>query len=708
MKKILLLFSILFIGINLALTARIVDIKDARLAGKNGYYEQINRITNTSYSSIQITRDFVISHNGNPVYYVFNVNDKGFVIVSAEDANEPILGYSFESSYSPEKHSPEFIFWMDFYKNQIIAERENNMTASSSVAASWSHLLLSSANQLYSAQVPLDVAPMVTCNWNQDYPYNNMCPADPACTGSDQGHVLVGCVATAMSQLMYYWRYPLTGQGYHCDNQYYNGVQYCANFDTSHYDWTGMTDSQLQQSDPEALLCYHAAIAVNMDFGCDASGAYVTQVPGAFHNYFKYSSTVNYQNRSGDSTTWKNKLRANLDLGEPLMYTGSGPGGGHAWVCDGYQGSNFFHFNWGWGGYENGYFSINNINPSPYTFNNSQGAVFDITPDPSYYPYYCSGQTDLNKYYFGSIEDGSGPVTDYQNNSNCSWLISLYDSISSITLSFDKFNLDPSDQVNVYDGMNASAPLLGSYTGTTIPPNVVGTSGKMYITFTSNSTAPGQGFLALYNVSVAPFCSGETIMTDQSGDLSDGSLNYQYHNGSLCKWKITPPGATSLYLWFNNFRTETTNDKVQVFNYTNGNLLATYSGDYTTPPPAVLCPSGQMYVIFSTNNAVRDDGWSAHYSMFPLGIDDKKAFDNLIIYPNPTEGLINLGVYFATSQSLRVEVLSLNGTNVYSRSYGNLSGDINKQLDLTSLPKGVYILRMISDQAVANRKITIN
>ena len=221
-----------------------------------------------------------------------------------------------------------------------------------------------------------------------------------------------------------------------------------------------MTDNVLQLSDPEALLSYNAAVAVDMSFGCDASGAYVSKVPNAFHSYFKYSSTVYYQNRSSDSTSWKNQMRANLDLGEPLMYTGQGPDGGHAWVCDGYQGSNFFHFNWGWGGYENGYFSINNIDPAPYTFNSSQGAVFSITPDPSYYPTYCSGPTTLNKYYFGSIEDGSGPVADYQNNSNCSWLIDIYDSISSITLSFDKFDLDPSDQLNVYDGSDASAPML--------------------------------------------------------------------------------------------------------------------------------------------------------------------------------------------------------------------------------------------------------
>lgn len=706
MKKILLLFSILLIGINLSVLAKIVEIKDARLVAKNSFYEQINRMTSTSYSSIAITAEFVVKHNNDPVYYVFNINDKGFIIVAADDAVEPVLGYSFETSYTTENQSPEFKFWMETYKNQIVYAREAKLLPTSYITGSWSHLSVTGVPELTALKAPLDVAPMVTCNWNQDFPYNAMCPADPACTGSNQGHALVGCVATAMVQVMYYWRYPWTGQGNHCDYYPYNGQSYCADFDTTHYDWNGMTDNFLLQCDPEALISYHAAVAVDMDFGCDASGAYVTKVPSALHNYFKYSSAVNYSNRYSDSTSWKNKMRANLDAGEPLIYTGQGPSGGHAWVCDGYQGSNFFHFNWGWGSYENGYFSINNIDPAPYTFNSQQGAVFDITPDPSYYPTYCSGQTNITAYDFGSIEDGSGPVNDYQNNANCNWLIAPNDSISQITLSFDKFNVDPSDHVNVYDGTSQTAPLLGSYTGSTLPSNVVSTGGKMFISFVSNSSNTASGFLALYTATLATFCAGQTNMTTQTGDITDGSANYQYRNGSLCKWLIEPPGASTITLSFDSFKTESTNDKLEIYNYNNGILLATYSGDYTTPPATVTCPSGKMYIVFSTNNSIRDDGWSGSYSM-NVGIDEKKAFDNLMIYPNPTEGLVNINFYLIKDQTVKIDVLSLNGVTLFSESLGSLKGDINKQLDLTSLPKGVYLLRLISDQAIANKKITI-
>jgi hypothetical protein len=707
MKKILLLFSILLIGINLSLLAKIVDINNARLVGKNGFYEQVNRMNITPYNSISITSEFVIKHNSDPVYYVFNINDKGYIIVSAEDAIEPVLGFSFETSYTTENQSPEFIFWMNTYKEQINIARQLNLIASTKIRSGWAHLLVSDATHLTSRLAPLDVAPLLTCNWNQDFPYNQMCPADPACTGSNQGHVLVGCVATSMSQVMYYWRYPWTGQGYHCDNQWYNGQQYCANFDTTHYNWNGMTDNMLVQCDPEALLCYHAAVAVNMGFGCNASGAYANAVPNALHSYFKYSSTVNYQNRFSDSTSWKNKMRDNLDAAEPLIYTGQGPEGGHMWVCDGYQGSNFFHFNWGWGGQQNGYFSINNINPSPYTFNYSQGAVFDVMPDPAYYPPYCSGLNDLSAYTFGSFEDGSGPVADYHNSANCSWLIAPNDSISHITLSFDKFNVDPSDQVNVYDGADQNAPLLGSYTGNTPPSNVVSTGGKMFITFISNSSNTASGFLALYNATLANFCTGLTHLTDPAGDFSDGSVNYPYRNGSVCRWLIEPSGASTLTLSFSNFKTEATNDKLDIYNYITNALLASYSGDYTTPPADVICNCSKMYVVFTSNGSVRDDGWNANYTMYPVGIDDRKAFDNLMIYPNPAEGLVNLNFYLNDNQTVKIEVLSLNGVSVYHESLPGLKGNIDRQLNLNSLPKGVYLLRLISEKAIVNKKITI-
>ena len=90
-------------------------------------------MTNVSYNSIAITREFVISNNADPVYYVFNINDKGFVIVSAEDAVEPILGYSFESSYGTDHQSPEFRFWMNIYKDHILYARSVNLSANSSV-----------------------------------------------------------------------------------------------------------------------------------------------------------------------------------------------------------------------------------------------------------------------------------------------------------------------------------------------------------------------------------------------------------------------------------------------------------------------------------------------------------------------------------------------------------------------------------------------
>jgi hypothetical protein len=258
MKKFLMAFYILLIGISLYGFAKIVDIKNARLVAKNGYYEQINRMIRTSYSSIAVTTEFEIRYNSDPVYYVFNINNKGFIIVAADDVVEPVLGYSFETSYSGENQSPEFQAWMNSYKDQIVYARRAGLLPTSNITGRWSHLSVTGVSGLTDLKAPLDVAPLVTCNWNQDFPYNQRCPADLNCTGSNFGHVFVGCVATAMAQVMYYWRYPVIGQGTHCDLYNYYGQTLCADFDTTHYYWNGMTDNLIQECDPEALISYHA------------------------------------------------------------------------------------------------------------------------------------------------------------------------------------------------------------------------------------------------------------------------------------------------------------------------------------------------------------------------------------------------------------------------------------------------------------------
>jgi hypothetical protein len=177
---------------------------------------------------------------------------------------------------------------------------------------------------------------------------------------------------------MKYWAHPAQGEGSHSYTHPDYGYQY-ANFGATTYNWASMPNSS-GESDIAELL-YHLGVSVEMDYSPDGSGAYTSDCVYALENYFDYNTAASYIQKSYYSNiTWENMMRGQLDDGQPMTYRGSGTGG-HAFVLDGYQGSNYFHFNWGWSGYYNGYFYLNDLTPGSYSFTSSQAAIINVYPN---------------------------------------------------------------------------------------------------------------------------------------------------------------------------------------------------------------------------------------------------------------------------------------------------------------------------------------
>lgn len=705
MKNLRLFLALLALLISFSTMAKKVEIKEARLVGTNYYFERVNIHDAIPYTAISVTSEYTESENGIPLYYVFNINNSGFIMVAADDACYPVLGYSFESTYSPENIPDVVKFWFDKYKNEISFVIAGNLQPDDNTTFTWNKYLVNDPPQFENPGVIMDVAPLISTNWNQDFPYNALCPKDAASGGSYAGRVPVGCVATSMTMIMYYWRYPETGQGQHCvfptPPEY--GAQ-CANFGNTTYDWNGMSNQPTKECEPVAVVSYHAGVAVDMDYAPDGSGAYMTKVPPAMINYFKYASSVYYMNRSSNLTTWQNTLRGDLDAKRPLIYSGQGPSGGHAWVCDGYQGSDQFHMNWGWGGSYNGYFTLNNLNPGGSTFNSSQGAVLGIQPNASMYPSYCAGNTNVTTYNFGTIEDGSGPVADYQNSANCGWLIEPDDSLSTITLSFERFNVASDDEVKIYDGSSTSASLLGTYTGTSLPPAITSTGPAMFVTFTSNGSGTAQGWLANYNGTAIPFCTSNTELTAPTGDIFDGSDRFNYRNGTSCKWKIMPDNAATVTVSFNSFSTEADVDKVYVYDMISGSLLGTFSGN--TLPPNVTANSGKLMIIWNANSSIRGAGWSASYSM-TVGTEEKENFAGLTVFPNPASDKLSISFNMNETQNVKLELVTLSGVVLYAENLTAFAGNYSNTINVSAYAKGIYLLKLKSDRATSIRKVVI-
>ncbi len=705
MKIRTLLFTLAFILAALpTLLAKVVTKEQARVVAKNFFTERIiyNQV-NWNANNLSIVDVTTIEAEGKPVIFVFSNNGKGFILIAADDAITPVLGYSYESTFSTPGSNPNFKGLLYEYSEQVKYVRNNSMEASPDILNSWNAYVSGQFDFSILADTTT-VGPLITTMWNQDNPYNEFCPEDPAGPG---GHVYAGCVATAMSMVMNYYKYPVTGNGQHSYYAMGYGTQ-TANYGATTYDWDAMQNSVGSSSGQgipaNALLQYHAGVAVNMMYGNDGSGAYSTDVPYAVKTYFRYSPTVQYVSRSGYTTTnWENLLIEQLDAKKPIYYSGQSPDGGHAWVCDGYQkigSAKTFHFNFGWGGQDNGYFTSTN----PNGFTTSQAIVRNFVPGTNY-PYGCSSKTlELAK---GSIEDGSGPLESYDNNLSCTWLIAPVDSVNSITVSFVRFGLSSSDTLYFYDGADASAPLLAAYTGgsrSDLPAEVNSTGNKLFIQFVTDATGQNEGWLVEYSSVFPSFCSGTKTMTEPSGSFTDGSGDFNYRNNTLCKYKIQPLYAMDLTLTFEAFDL-LDEDQLLVHSLLSGDIIATLTGNQIPDP--ITVPFGGLYIIFQTNAYYTSGGFSASYSVGNVNTSELPGISSLNVSPNPASDFIMVRAYNSKNQQIELSLNDMTGKNLYKETFAAAKGNIEKSIDVSSLNGGMYFLSMQSTDGRVTQKIIV-
>jgi hypothetical protein len=428
----------------------------------------------------------------------------------------------------------------------------------------------------------------------------------------------------------------------------------------------------------------------------------------ALKTYFKYQTNLSEKSKwSYTTTNWVNLLKTEINALRPILYSGSSSGsGGHAFVCDGFDASNKFHFNWGWSGYGNGFYTIGALNPVGEDFNGGNSAIVNIQPLTSGYPTYCTGSKTATS-NDGTIEDGSGPVANYGNNADCQWLIAPNDSIEKITLTFNEIATSTGDEITVYDGPTTASPILGTYSGTTVPAAISSTQGKMLVRFTSNSATNDKGWSAKYTATVAKFCVNTTTLTANTGSFEDGSGNYNYHTNTLCRWNINPSNVSSIIIHFNDFKVSS-GDYVKITDFSNGTVFE--SGLFGTSIPAdVVCNSDNVLVMFKTlSSSPTEEGWSITYSSIPAGIDESSTgINNLLVYPNPAKDLLNISFNAGQEQNMKIELVNITGQVMYSENVNHNLDIFNGTINIASFPKGIYILKIASDLGVASKKIVI-
>jgi len=328
--------------------------------------------------------------------YVFNIDESnGFVIVSNDDRTEPVLGYSDSGNLDPDNLPANMRAWLQGYADEIAWLNAHNAQPTVSHRAA--------------SDVKTPIEPLVMAQWDQGAPYNNQ-----VANYHSSGDAATGCTATAMAQVMYYTAkqagltttYPLADIPAYVSEKGNNIPGFSAG-EAIH--WDKMRDTYTQEDNDEGatavatlMRCCGASLKTNYGY---VSGAMASNIAPALITYFGYETTAKYKTRSFYSyANWIDMLYHELQQGRPILYDGYSTSSGHEFVCDGYQGEDYFHINWGWGGMSDGYFKLSVLDPE------QQG---------------IGGSSSTDGYYIGQgatvgiqLKGGTGTVLDNRNTVN--------------------------------------------------------------------------------------------------------------------------------------------------------------------------------------------------------------------------------------------------------------------------------------------------
>lgn len=395
MKKVLTLFFLMLVFLQ-GFSQTISEEKAIQIAS-NFLFGSKQSVRSSSYYDNHIESGI----------YIVNFEPEGWALVSLDQNARPIIGYSPKGFFDVQDVSSNVKSWLNSESEQI-----KHAGKSKKWTAEWKTL---EHEQLPALKSVAAVAPLLKTEWDQNAGWNRFCP--PYADGPN-GKAYVGCVAVAMAQALYYLKFPVKPKG----KKSYTLAPYgTISLDFAAepaYNWSKMS---LKTSDDEnARLLYHCAVAVEMDFGGDGSGAYTTRVPFAFRNYFGFTPSVQTISRYKNDEEWVALLKSELNKNNVLIYSGD-PGtgeAGHAFNIDGYSNSGYFHFNWGWNGKYNGYFTINNVAPGKNNFKQNQKVVIGIS-EPYWGPtdISLSSQTINENMPIGTVV-GDISITDYSENDN--------------------------------------------------------------------------------------------------------------------------------------------------------------------------------------------------------------------------------------------------------------------------------------------------
>ncbi len=591
--------------------------------------------------------------------YLFAAAEGGFVLVAADDAVRPILGYSLTGTLDPTDMPPALQQWLHAYQQEIDAVANSQFSNLNSQFPEWYAL----ENNL----MPKDgdttgVAPLLTTYWDQTYPYNGYCPGGSA----------TGCAATAQAQVMNFWQYPAFGMGSHSYTHASYGEQK-ADFGHTLYDWANMParanyNSPMEQKEAVATLMYHCGVSLEMQYDPNGSAAAglagiegIPSIDNSLKDYFGYSAEMRVVHRGFyTKDQWRDMLIAELDLGHPIVYTGSGDAGGHGFVCDGYDSRGYMHFNFGWSGRGDGFFPVDSISPGvggvggngTYTFNDNNAALLGLVPDyrmrvsDTLFSISRDGGEDTLLFCINDTVDAPWSMT-----CDADWVL------------FAENHFDRAGKIFFQVRENNS-----------------GQERTAVITFTQGN---GQCTVRVVQnaYSEEEMCPVTVVMECSHGESWQGGafLSLQSASG---------------YVYGTARLEQGTKDSVDILVAPSDVYAVWHKGGGTDRYVSYTVKNRHGEALVSVRNAYRNSG--THRMEWPcahLGIEEAAGEDAVRLYPNPVSDVLNI----QAERLHKVELMDMSGRCIMTVS--------EPRMDLGRLPVGAYFVRVVTADGVTVKRI---
>lgn len=688
-------FVLFLILIPVMMSARTLTKNEMTTLGTRAFQQKAQQICPeaTSYS----LKDCEYLRDGGEISMAVLHFDHGFLLLSAEDAVMPVLAYDFTNDIDLSNLAPGVEFLLSQYQNEIAVARSENLAQTERVADAWRELRHPSR----SVTTEVVVAPLITARWNQNKYYNYYSPQDENAPGGYDGKVPNGCVAVAMSQIIYYYRYPESGTGSHTNYTYDYGSFY-VNFAQQHYNYEAMDDQLSSYNNEVAKLIFHCATSVDMGYGADGSGAYSHDVPAALSTYFRYNTDSQYRHKNSYSdSAWHVMLKTDLDAKRPIYYSGYSESGGHAFVCDGYNSDDYFHFNFGWGGSGNGYYvtqSNDSVNNAVNGYEHGQNAIFNLHPLYNNYPRYCEDKTITSTN--GTLEDGSGNL-DYQNNTYCTYVITGQLQYA-VDITLKKLSSQENhDYLRFWNGHPSQDSLLAELSGYVSNFSHQFSTDSLYITFETDDSVTAEGWHLSYHSLREGIGCGVYNTHDHTGVIYDNSGDdYNYRDNMTCRWMIRLSNVPFITFTFEELDISP-EDHLEFYDMATYpyELLGSFTGNEN--PGTVTYYASKIQVAFNSDNYLNAAGFKVLWSASDVGIED--FVTEMSVLPNPASDILHITLSEPLDHSV-VTLYNMVGQAVFAQEYDNAD---HIEIPVNQLTNGIYVLSMESGGRTLHQKIVI-